>query len=492
LRDLCVFAKQNILREAAFSRMDLISCRNLLGCLDSVAQKQILLNLHFALKWPGFLLLGSSDPVCLRDQQFEAFDTKQRVWAKKNGKLGSSARGADDFPFPVGLRQTIENKIHLGEFQIEPGVQREADRLMLNQYAPPGALIDSNLEVLEFRGCTSGYLEPPRGKASFNILRMAKPGLVLPLRSALQAAQEKNKAISLENLPVDDGGVVRFVDVEVMPLKDLKQICYLVLFSEGTKPSASKRRGESKGEGLKASEAGFKERGRIAVLERGLAESKDFAHSQQEQHETAQAQARDALEAVGTENAELQSANEELQASHEELESVNGELTGINDELSLRNKELNQLNSDLSILSSSLDTAVLLLGCDLSIRRFTPRAEAIFNLLPTDVGRPLKEIRPNISFPNLVEFLQPLLKKRGIVEREVNGNEGKRYLLRARSCLKAGLGVNGVVLMLLDIHDLGSKERGARVLAKERETRRSGLARQNLARRRPVIRGTPK
>jgi two-component system CheB/CheR fusion protein len=460
LRDLCVFAKHDILRDAVFSRMDLISCRNLLAYLGSGAQKQIFRQLHVALKSPGFLLLGSSDPICSLERQFDTFDTEQKVLAKKAGAQGHSVKGTDDFPFPVRLRKTIENKIHLGEFQTEAGVQREGDRLMLNQFAPPGALIDSNLEVLQFRGSTNGYLEIPSGKASFNILKMAKPGLVLPLRSALQSARQKNTPTYLENLPVENDGKIQYVNLEVIPLENLKQICYLILFSNVTPSGPSNQQRPSRGKALKILPKGFNKRGRVAELERGLAESKDLAKFQQEQHDTALAQARDSMEAVGAKNLVLQSANEELQASHEELESVNGELTGVNVELSLRNKELNQLNSDLSILSSSLDTAVLLLGFDLSIRRFTARAKAMFNLLPTDIGRPLKEIRPNISLPNLVEFLQPLLRRNGILEREVKGNHGQRYLLRARSCLKPGLGVNGIVLMLLDIQDLGSKESG--------------------------------
>ncbi len=310
--------------------------------------------------------------------------------------------------------------------------QREADRLLVNQFAPPGVLINARLQILQFRGNTGAFLGPPVGKASLDLLKMAREGLKAPLRDLIEKAKAQNNVVRAEGVRLREEGRVRPVDLEVIPLKNLKEHCYLVLFQEpGVRDSARRRRGQaSQPAASPAAEAGPPAPPqRIAELERELAETRDYLQSVQEQYEAANEQLQVFNEEVTSGNEELQSINEELETSKEELESSNEELTTINDELASRNAELNRLNAELHNLHTSLNTPILVLGPDLSIRRFTPPAAKIFNLLAGDVGRPLSGVRHNLTFAEL-ESVAGRSDRRGVRLREREARDKAGHLLR--------------------------------------------------------------
>ena len=269
--------------------------------------------------------------------------------------------------------------------------QREADRVTVHHLAPPGVLINAALQVLQFRGPTSAYLEPPTGKASFDVLKMAREGLMLPLRAAINQAKKENKTARKENVRVNQNGKTRTVNVEVIPLKHLKERCFLILFEDSGKarralPSGALREQPSGAAKARRPVTEKAESRRLAEVERELSETRDYLQSIQEQHEAANEELQASSEEVQSANEELQSLNEELETSKEELESANEELTTVNEEMANRNTELNRLNADLNNLQTSTKLPMVLLGRDLTIRRFTPPAEKIFNLLATDMG----------------------------------------------------------------------------------------------------------
>ena len=221
---------------------------------------------------------------------------------------------------------------------------------------------------------------------------MACAGLMLPLRAAINEAKQKGKMVSRKNVRIENGALPRLVNFEVIPLKNLKERCYLILFEEVAKGGSARPRPLSLVPSEPRAEippTGKNESRRVIELERELAESRDYSQSLQEQHEAASEELQAAGEEVQSSNEELQSINEELETSKEELESTNEELTTVNEELGSRNTELNCLNSDLSNLQSSTRLPIVLLGRDLTIRRFSSQAEKQFNLVATDVGRPL-------------------------------------------------------------------------------------------------------
>jgi two-component system CheB/CheR fusion protein len=254
-------------------------------------------------------------------------------------------------------------------------------RLTVHQFAPPAVLIDANLQVLQFRGPTGAYLEPPKGKASFDVLKMARSGLTLPLRAAIHRAKRDRQAVRKEGARIEQDGMIRTVNVDVIPLNNLQERCFLIVFEDADRASvaaqaATPRRG--KAIAPRGSQHGDPSR-RESELERDLAETRDYLQSVQEQHDAANEELQASNEEVQSANEELQSINEELETSKEELQSANEELTTVNDEMGNRNAELNRLNSDLINFHTSARQAIIALGRDLTIRRFSVQAEMQFN-----------------------------------------------------------------------------------------------------------------
>jgi two-component system CheB/CheR fusion protein len=466
LREMCVFARQNLLSDPPFSRMDLVSCRNVLIYLEPGLQQEIIPTFHYATKPGGFLFLGASESVGSFTDLFEPVDKKHRIYAGKPVatpplRLQFGASHPASRERVSGAAKPAE----AGGWQSGLSAQREADHLALNRYAPPGVLINAQWQVLQFRGQTGAFLTPPAGRASFDLLKMAREGLLAPLRAALGQAEKGNRAARLERVSFDDRGVTRTVNLEVIPLKNLSDRCYLVCFEEADL-GASEREGLEPGAPKGAarphaprSDAPPPSSRRVAALERELAETRDFLRSVQEQSETAREELQASGEEAQSANEELQSINEELETSKEELESANEELTTVNEEMASRNTELNRVNSELDNLHLSINTAILVLRRDLTIRRFTPLAEKAFNLLATDVGRPLGCIRHNLVFPDLEQLLAQVIDSAVPAEREVRDKAGRWFALRVRPFVTFDNKIDGAVLMLVDIDALKQTER---------------------------------
>jgi len=464
LRQRVVFARQNLLSDPPFSRLDLISCRNVLIYIESNWQSTILRAFHYALRPAGFLLLGKSESIGPFTDLFEPVGKKFRIFARKPAATPlwrlprPKARSAEK----PGLRPPGRDEPPKGA-PLELNALREAQRLTINRFAPPSVLLDAGLRVLEFRGATGAYLEPPPGKASFDLLKMARPGLMLPLRAALQRAKKEGKAIRREDVRVKTNGGTRCVDLEVVPLKNLKERCYLVFFEEvrprdrGDVARKGRERVDQAGAAPEALPTPALAR-RLLESERELAETRDYLQSVQEQQEAANEELQASNEEISSANEELQSINEELETSKEELESGNEELMTLNDELARRNKELDHLNGDLNNLLVGVNTPILVLGRDLTIRRFTPQAEKVFNLRSSDVGRPLHNIRHNLDFPDLEPFLGGVAVSFREHEREVRDHAGRWYSLRARPYLTLDNHVAGALLSLVDITALKEAE----------------------------------
>ncbi|HYM80124.1 MAG TPA: chemotaxis protein CheB [Candidatus Limnocylindria bacterium] len=469
LREMVVFARQNIIADPPFSRMDLISCRNLLIYLEPSLHRKALPTFHYALKPEGFLLLGASESIGGFTDLFEPVDKKHRIYSKKAAPTPTfqlQVRSERDAPSSPGQRPPAPTRQPAGPESLsgargELTAQREADRVTVTQFAPPGVLVNAELQVLQFRGATGAYLQPPAGKASFDVLKMAREGLMLPLRAAINQAKEENKPARKENVRVRQNGKTRTISVEVIPLKNLRERCFLILF-EPTEAGRNAGHAPSAEDAEPAVETALpsaeQESIRVAELETDLLEAREYLQSLQEQHEAATEELQASNEEVQSANEELQSLNEELETSKEELESANEELTTVNEEMSNRNVELNRLNSDLVNLQTSARLAVVLLGLDLTIRRFSSLAEKQFDLLATDVGRPISHLRHHLVFADAAESPADLegLSAEVIAnlreqEREVRDQAGRWYSLRVRPYLTLDNKVDGAVLVLVDI-----------------------------------------
>src|SRR5712671_4495829 len=426
LRDMVVFARQNVIADPPFSRLDLISCRNLLIYLEPVLQKHVLPILHYALKPTGVLWLGTSETPGSSSDLFAPEDKKHRFYHKKPTSARLQFHSAPASAARKGAGAGQKTNFLNEQLRTEHDAQKEADRILLARYAPAGVVINTEMEILQFRGSTGAYLEPAAGKATLNLLKMAREGLILPLRSAIQKAKKDDVTLRREDVRVNYNGDSREVNLEVIPLKGLtaNERCFLVLFEPlvapgSQKSAASKKRAEASSRTLRKDASKLQEaNGQSKRLQEELSVTREYMQSLVEQHEAANEELQSANEEIQSSNEELQSINEELETAKEELESGNEELTTLNDELHNRNQELATLNDDLSNLFGTVNLPILMLGRDLRIRRFTPQAEKVLSLIATDVGRPVSDFQRNINVPDLEELIVEVIDTVSVRERE--------------------------------------------------------------------------
>jgi two-component system CheB/CheR fusion protein len=457
LRDLVVFAQQDLLNDPPFSRLDLVCCRNFLIYLEPAFQQKVFATFHYALKPNGILFLGASESVGTSPKLFEAVARSHKIFLRKEGPSPSmrfTARDSTNRKENTASPRALASEQFYGEIDI----QRESDRVTLNLYAPCSVLINSELQILQFRGDTSPWLKPPTGRAHFNLLNMAREGLAGPLREALEQSKTEGRSVRRDNLPSGPDADGRPASIEVVPLKNLKQRCTLIFFEDtGKSPvrraddqAASVRRQG----GMKTESDSLQVTQRIADLEQELHESRDYLQSFREQADATGEELQGANEEVTSANEELQSINEELETSKEEIESTNEELTTVNEELASRNDALGHLNGDLVNLQSSIDLAIVLLGRDQKIRRFSPRAAQLFNLLPADVGRPFAHIRHNLEINELDSIIAGVIGTARHFECEAQSIDNLWYSLRVRPYIALDQKIDGAVLVLMEIDAL--------------------------------------
>ncbi len=462
LRESVIFARHNLFGDPPFSRLDLISCRNLLIYFEPELQQKILPLFHYALSPKGILFLGAAESIASHTDLFETVDKKQKFFLKKPGTTPALhlrfSPGASN-PDPETRNSAAQSRPFGGGVAPESVALREAERVTVNRFAPPGVLIDQNLQILQFRGETHAFLQPPLGKANFNLLKMARKSLMLPLRSAVDSAKKSNRTVRKENIPLEENGKSTSIALEIIPLRNIKEPHFLIFFEEQQNPSKPGRDSMTK---TTSAQNRFqdpvsqtKEQSeRIAELEHEVAEARDFLQSVQDQNDAHTEELQTSNEEVQSANEELQSINEELETSKEELESTNEELTTVNEEMANRNTELHRVNNDLLNLQSSIHTAIVLLGSDLSIRRFSPLAEKTFNLVASDIGRSIARVKLEFDFPGLEEWVREIIDRATVQQKEVRDQEGRWYSLRGRPYKTTDNEIDGAVLMLIDIDDL--------------------------------------
>lgn len=454
LRSTVVFAAQNVISDPPFSRLDLISCRNVMIYFGSGPQRQLMPQFHYALRTGGFLFLGGSESVAGFTELFDAVDKKQRIYRKKPTGTPSfrqpARRDAAERPGPSRtLGVLAETKVAPMPSESDP--QREADRVTIHRFAPPSVLVNDDLQILQFRGATGAYLEPPTGRATFDLLKMARGSLVAPLRAAIVKARKQQEAVRKDGIRLEQDGRLRTVRIEVVPLKNLQERCFLILFEEADRPVT----GPPPPAKIRSRGAAEK---RLAELQAELADTRDYLQAMHEQHQAATEELQTSNEEVQSANEELQSINEELETSKEELESANEELITVNEEMAFRNAELNRVNSDLVNVQSSAHLAIVLLGRDLTVRRFSAQAERLLGLTTVDIGRAIGQIRHDIAWTDVEAFVTGVIDSGQARESEVRDARGRWYSLRVRPYVTLDRVVDGAVLVLIDIDELKRSE----------------------------------
>jgi two-component system, chemotaxis family, CheB/CheR fusion protein len=461
IRDLCIFSTQNVFSDPPFSRMDLLSCRNVMIYLSQSLQRRVIPIFHYALNPTGFLMLGSTEGLLGPGSElFEMTDKKQKIFRKRlvSTPLASGFSVGRPEPEPSGGQTSASSSKPTEALKVPMELQREADRLLLSRYVPPAVLINHQLEILQTRGHTASFLELPAGKASLNLLKMARPGLLFELRSAIEEAKEKGFEAIRQDVRVDEDGKSKTVSVRVIPFKvsTQDQYSFLIIFESS---SAGENRLPAPGSSNKPATSLVldpivieeqSELGRqIVRLGQELAATRGYLQSIIESQEGTNEELQSANEEIQSGNEELQSTNEELQTSKEELESANEELHTVNEEMQHRNELLTQLNNDLTNLLYSVNLPIVMLSADLSVRRFTPQAGAALGLNSNDIGRPMPRLRLKIDMSNLEQNLLDVIQQVQSKQFSVQDNDGKWCILRIVPYRTMDNRIDGVVLSVV-------------------------------------------
>ncbi len=432
VRDVCVFASHNLAEDPPFSKLDLISCCNVLIYLGDVLQRKVWSILHYALKPAGFLVLGPSESVGTYSEVFHQVEKTNKVYCKWPA--------ASTPALPLSESRRAQGRADLRERtaggQTAPAVLREADRLVLAGHGPPGAVIDDDLNIVQIRGRTAPFLQLSPGEPTRNLLRLAREGLIAGLGKAIRTARQTNAPAKEDGFRIEDGGGLKDVAIQVIPFRSSPSSegrYFLILFGDAA------ARGDAR-----AMEAAIPDSGESIRLRRELIATKEYLQSIVEGNATT-------LEELRAASEEAQAGNEELETAQEELESANEELNTLNEELKISNLEFSKVNRDLSNLLESLSIPLVMVGRDLRVRRFTRAIEPLLSLIASDVGRSITDLQPQMELPDLQHLLLDAMEGGNRKPRDIRDSNGHWYSLRILPSVGLDGKTDGAVLMLIDI-----------------------------------------
>jgi len=453
VRDLCVFSRQNVLYDPPFAHLDLISCRNVLIYLEPSLQQRVFAILRYAIEPTGRLLLGSAESVGASSELFD--------YASKADKLFKPRPGAAR-PVDVGLGaptrvNALTTGAHRQAFPVvhalpPDDVMALAEQALMDRFVPPGVLVNDHLDILQFRGDTTPFLVHPPGVPSLRLSKMARPELVAPLHAAMHSAKKTQQAVREERIAVTNDGGVRYVRIDVVPLKPTAAggQYYLVLFEQERDVRSALELARGGKSGRSARGPGDAAKALRSVTDELLATRRRL-QSLVEEHEAASEELRAANEEVQSSNEELQSTNEELETTKEEVQSTNEELTTLNEELNERNRDLGAMTSDLLNILSSTTMPILIVGSNLRLKRFTPSSDKVFRVIATDIGRPLADLKLRVNAVGLEASVRDAIDSLQVSEQDVQDEEGHWWRLTVRPYQTMDRHVDGAVLVFADI-----------------------------------------
>ncbi len=445
IREAVVFAPQNVIMDPPFTKLDVLSCRNLLIYLSTELQKRLIPLFHYSLAPGGYLFLGSAETVGSFGDLFAPVDGKTRIYRRLEATL---TRSAVEFPSAFS---TPSVPVHgpRGEAteaqRAHPlNVQALAERIIVQRFAPTAVLTTQQGDVLYTSGRTGKYLEPAVGRANLNVFAMAREGLRYELSAAFSAALREERPVTARGVRVGTNGGTQTVDVTVEKLtepKELRNAVMIVIADVATPPPGP---AAPRGRGALAT-------GRVAQLEKDLQQARDEVQTTREEMQTSQEELRSVNEELQSTNEELQSTNEELTTSKEEMQSINEELHTVNHELQAKVDELSRSSNDMKNLLNSTDVATLFLDGELLVRRFTVQTSRIIKLIPGDTGRPITDIATNLDYPDLADDAREVLRTLVFKEKHVPARDGRWFIVRILPYRTAENVIDGVVITFTDV-----------------------------------------
>jgi two-component system CheB/CheR fusion protein len=436
IREMVVFAPQSLILDPPFTKLDILSCRNLLIYLAPEMQKK--------LSPGGVLFLGSAETVGRFTDLFASLGSKTRLYRRTE-----SAMRAEPIEFPSSFAPYVPaGTAARPEMKTPLSLQSLADQLVLEHYSPPAVLVNDKGDILYVSGRTGKYLEPAAGKANWNIFAMARENLRYELTTAFQKVLRQKSAVALKGLRIGTNGGEHFVNLTVQRLEEPEPLrgSVMIVFADVAAPLETKVPGRVGKHGKTTVH-----QARLAELERKHQQVCMELQTTREDMQASQEELRSANEEMQSTNEEMQSTNEELMTSKEEMQSLNEELQTVNAELQVRVDELSWSNNDMKNLLNSTDIATLFLDKDLKVRRFTTQATKIIQLIPGDVGRPITDLGSDLLYPELTADAREVLQKLGFAEKPINTRDGRWFTVRIMPYRTLDDRIDGVVITFADI-----------------------------------------
>jgi two-component system CheB/CheR fusion protein len=444
IREMVVFAPHSLIMDPPFTKLDVLSCRNLLIYLAPEMQKKLIPLFHYSLRPGGILFLGSAETVGGFTDLFASLGGKMRLYRRTE----SAAREEPiEFPssftpyLPAGTEARPETKTPLS-------LQSLADHLVLEHYSPPAVLVNNKGDILYVSGRTGKYLEPAAGKANWNVFAMAREGLRYDLTNAFQKVLRQGGQVALKGLRSVTNGGEHFVNLMVQRLEEPEPLrgSVMIVFADVAAPQEPKAPGPLGKVGKTTAHSA-----RLVELERKYQQVCMELQTTREDMQASQEELRSANEEMQSTNEEMQSTNEELTTSKEEMQSLNEELQTVNAELQVRVDELSRSNNDMKNLLNSTDIATLFLDNDLKVRRFTTQATKIIQLIPGDVGRPITDLASDLLYPELTADALEVLQKLGFSEKPIRARDGRWFTVRIMPYRTHDDRIDGLVITFADI-----------------------------------------
>ncbi len=445
IREMAIFAPHDVLINPPFSKLDAISCRNVLIYMNKDAQKKMLSAFNYALKSGGILFLGPSESISNFVESFKTLDNKWKIYKSK--KTAQTPAG-DFVRFPYAKMPNdytaVEDLEIIGK--TDHNIGKNVEKLLIERYAPPTAIVNNEGRIVFIHGRVGKYLEPAEGVANLSIIDMAREGIKFELNSAINEAVIKNKEVIYENLDVKTNGSYQLIDLIVKPINKpkLMENLLMVTFKDVKRANENNE---------KIPETTPKKDIRINELEEELRVTKDRLHTTIEELETSNEELKSANEELQSMNEELQSTNEELETSKEELQSLNEELLTVNTELQNKVDQLSEVNDDMNNLLNSIEIPTIFVDKDIKIKRFTKETTKLINLIPSDVGRPLEDIVSNVEYENMINDIKEVMDRVIYKEEEVRTKDRKWYLVRIIPYKTTENIIDGAVITFTDISE---------------------------------------